>query len=224
VELTIRREWVSQERKDQVSRLIGRCAGRIQQVQNAFEAFEKEGLYSAPASSIHHRNYDGGLIDHAIGVTKTLLDLRVALFVDSPDFKGQPSEESCVIVGIFHDLHKCCDGFGRSYYVPNVLKSGKVSDAKPYERNSECMAMLGGYASVLLLLPHVPLFEQEIQAIACHDGQYVSSNKEVALKEHPLTVMLHFADYWNAIVIEDRDSWMYREVSGRTLGHQRREP
>jgi len=36
--------------------------------------------------------------------------------------------------------------------------------------------------SLYLILPYLPLTEEEVQAIAYHDGQYVDDNKSSAIK------------------------------------------
>jgi len=40
-------------------------------------------------------------------------------------------------------------------------------------------------------------------AIAYHDGQYIDDNKIVAHKEEPLTLLLHWSDYWTAHIYEE---------------------
>ena len=54
---------------------------------------------TAPASVKHHLSEEKGLLKHSVGVTKTLLKIRELL-------APQLSEESCVIVGLFHDVGK----------------------------------------------------------------------------------------------------------------------
>ncbi|GFO96576.1 HD superfamily hydrolase, partial [groundwater metagenome] len=67
---------------------------------------------TSPASTKYHLNNEGGLLEHSIGVAETLMQLRAAL---APEI----SEESCVIVGLFHDIGKV--GMpGKPYYLPEV--------------------------------------------------------------------------------------------------------
>lgn len=211
-----------------INKLICLCKDRREQVAKFLDFMDKQGLFIAPASSVHHNNYHGGLIGHSVNVAKVLLTIKNKMLsanvpyfpteLEWMDFDRkkelpQISDESCVIVGLFHDVHKAYDGFGRQCYVTNVLKSGKVSESKPYEVNKEMMALSGAYRSAMIIAQHIELYEHEIQAIAGHDGQYVPANKEIACKEHPLTLMLHFADMWAAILMEEEDSWLYRKVA-----------
>ncbi len=56
--------------------------------------------------------------------------------------------------------------------------------------------------SIYLALSYLPLTEEEIQAIAYHDGQYVEDNRSSANRECPLTLLLQYADNWCASVVE----------------------
>lgn len=208
-------------RKEVEELIQGNIKDRKQQVVDFFHWLDRLDLYQAPASASYHYNFPGGLVQHSLEVTKTLLRLKRSICAPGEEDgrlnKIAATDESCVIVGLLHDVHKLTDGFGRQYYMPNVLKSGKVSEAKPYEINKEMVAICGGYSSALIVSKHIDLYEHEIQAIACHDGQYAYENRGIAAKEHPLTMLLHFADVWNAFLIEKEDSWLYRDISEKML-------
>jgi len=210
--------------RGEISRLTRLCGGRREQVANLVGYLDKQGLYSAPASASYHSNHDGGLIEHSINVTRVLLILKSRLLDEyTGDFEWMSAaskrelphitDESCVIVGLFHDAHKVCDGFGRACYVPNVGKGGRVSEAKPYEVNKDMMAFSGAYKSVLIVSKYIGLYEHETQAIGGHDGQYISANRELALREHPLLLMLSFADLWSASLVENKESWLYKQTA-----------
>ena len=129
------------------------------------------GFLEAPASSEthHHNAYDGGLIDHSVRVVELLLELQDTVH---GNFKRY-DEASLVIVGLFHDCDKACDGFGRIHYQENVLASGSRSGAKPYKKNKEGIKLCGAYRALLITTKFVPLLEEEMQAIAHHDYMYV---------------------------------------------------
>jgi HD superfamily phosphohydrolase YqeK len=114
---------------------------------------------TSPASTKYHLNKEGGLLEHSIGVAETLLQLRAAL---APEV----SEESCVIVGLFHDIGKV--GMpGKPYYLPEV-KDGMPTGA--YSINPEIVAMGLSLRSLYLVSQYIPLSDAEAQAIAYHDG------------------------------------------------------
>ncbi|MEO0083386.1 MAG: HD domain-containing protein [candidate division WOR-3 bacterium] len=141
---------------------------------------------SAPASTKYHLSVEKGLLKHSIGVTKTLLKLRELL---APEI----SEESCVIVGLFHDVGK----IGMPW-APRYLKT---KDGYAYNTNQVEMSIAN--RSLYLVTKYISLSDEEAQAILYHDGQYIQENKFIAHRECPLTLLLTFADTWTAAFYEE---------------------
>jgi hypothetical protein len=150
---------------------------------------------SAPASIRYHLNCEQGLLKHCVGVTKTLLRLRTLL---APEI----SEESCVIVALFHDVGKI--GMPGS---PRYLKQNDR-----YVYNEDQVEMQIANRSLYLVSKYISLCDEEAQAILYHDGQYIQENRYIAHKECPLTLLLTFADTWTAAVEEE----------GRTIQENKR--
>ena len=90
----------------------------------------KEGLLACPASSskAYHHCFEGGLLHHINQMIKITLCMRDC----GEPIANRITAENLVTVVIIHDLHKVCDPYGNSYYVTNLLKSGKVSEPKPF--------------------------------------------------------------------------------------------
>ena len=179
--------------KHEVTDIIEQCvtSDRLHGVMALLNYLEPYGYFDAPASSAHHHSCEGGLAAHSLDVCKTLLSMA---YVYECRYDYILNDESCVIVALFHDCHKVTDGFGRICYDENVLKSGKISEAKPYVTVKDYSPHAGGRKSTLLVSKFVALLEDEMQAIETHDGQYVSENRYVQHKEYPLTLALHHAD------------------------------
>ena len=165
-----------------------------------FDAFiqflEKKTCWlNSPASTRFHLSEERGLLQHSVGVTETLLRLREAL---APVF----SEESCVIVGLFHDLGKV--GMAdKPLYLPTDNEWLREKRGIHYQINKRVVSMGLGTRSLYLVSKYIPLSDAEAQAIAYHDGQYVDDNKIVSHREEPLTMLLHWADYWTAHIYEE---------------------
>ena len=179
----------------------------------------REGIIIAPASSSksYHHCFEGGLIHHINQVIQIALNFRES----TKSLKELTTTESIVTVGVLHDLHKVCDHEGKSYYITNLLKSGKVSDAKPFkvsEENGDFEAyvnkhqdpILDYYASVSSIKPSghlsllttmqyanelvVDLTDDEKFAIINHGGAYEASGYSLAGKENALQIVIHSAD------------------------------
>src|SRR5574341_1413388 len=117
--------------KDRYNHLISKITERKSNVDKFIEVLHTQTTWlTSPASTKYHLNIEGGLLEHSIGVAETLLQLRAAL---APDI----SEESCVIVGLFHDVGKV--GMpGVPYYLPEI-KDGVPTGA--YTINPDIVAM-----------------------------------------------------------------------------------
>lgn len=165
-----------------------------------FDAFinmlEKESSWlTSPASTRFHLNKVGGLLEHSVGVAETLLKLRSLL---TPEL----SEESCVIVGLLHDAGKI--GMpGKPRYFKNDNDWEVKNRDMTYKVNPKEVYMNLAARSLYLIAKYIPLSDSEAQAILYHDGQYVEANKEVAHREVPLTLLVHFADCWTAHIYEE---------------------
>jgi len=158
------------------------------------------GWLTSPASTRFHLNVEKGLLKHSVGVAESLLRFRDFLAPEIPD-------ESCVIVGLFHDVGKV-GAPGKPLYIKNDNEWEVKKRGITYKTNPEVVQMGLAARSLYLVSKYIPLSDAEAQAILCHDGQYVEENRCVAHKEEPLTLLTHWADYWTAHILEE----------GRTLG------
>jgi len=153
---------------------------------------KKHGYFTAPASTKYHLCFEGGLLIHSINVTKLALKLKNILL---PDIQ----EESIILCGLFHDTHKVTDGFENITYIKN---EGYDKDKQPYLWNKEQMVFSGAQKSLLIVSKFVDLTQDEMQAIAYHDGPFVPSWEDIKGDPYPLTLLLHFADMWSCWITE----------------------
>jgi len=171
--------------------LLELTSSRRRQIEAFLAYLEKRTCWlTAPASSRHHLATPGGLIQHSLLATRTLLNVRDTL---APDY----DDERCVVVGLFHDVGKV-GAPGSPYYLPDKKVRGQMT----YRVNPDLVAMGMAVRSLYLCAPRLDLTDEEAQAICYHDGQYVPDNLAVKNKERPLTLMLHFADLWSSHITE----------------------
>jgi hypothetical protein len=150
---------------------------------------------TSPASTRYHLAEEQGLLRHSVGVAETLLHFRET-------FAPRITEESCVIVGLFHDVGKL--GMpGKPLYLPNDNEWMVKNRGIRYKINPDVVAMGLAVRSLYLVTQYIPLSDAEAQAIAYHDGQYIEDNKIIAHKEEPLTLLVHWSDYWTAHIYEE---------------------
>ena len=151
---------------------------------------------TSPASTRFHLNEEKGLLKHSVGVAENLLKFC--------DFLApQVADESCVIVGLLHDVGKV--GMpGKPFYIRNDNEWEVKKRGITYKTNPEVVQMGLAARSLYLVSKYIPLSDAEAQAILYHDGQYIEENRCIAHKEEPLTLLAHWADYWTAHIFEER--------------------
>ena len=165
-------------------------------VENLLDYMENGGFFTAPCSGQYHLSEEGGLAQHSLNVYFNMLKLNKAL-------DAGYSTKSIVLCAILHDLGKMGD-FGKNNYVPNVLKSGKISETKPYETNKDLLYIDHAIRSVIIAERFIYLTEEEEHAIIFHNGKYTLLGHD--LKETPLMMLLHFADLWASRYTEKEDA------------------
>lgn len=156
------------------------------------------GFLDAPCSGGNHLAKKGGLLEHSVNVLKYAEKIGVSLLGGAEYDKVQ---DSVVIAALLHDLGKCGD-YDKPMYVENILKSGKPSEAKPFKRNPDLLAVPHAVRSIKLATLFIDLTEDEEWAILCHDGLYDFMKYDLNGKERPLQLIVHWADMWASRVIE----------------------
>jgi len=176
--------------------LLEKCDSRKKELAKFTEFLEKKTSWlTSPASTRYHLNEKHGLLKHSVGVTETLLKLRDAM---APDI----SEESCIIVGLFHDLGKI-GTFEKPNYIENDNQWEVEKRNMKYKNNPELTYMGLAQRSLFLISQHIKLNDEEAQAILYHDGQYIEANAEVAHRECRLTLLVQFADTFHTAANEE---------------------
>lgn len=159
---------------------------------------EEIGFFEAPCSGGNHLACQFGLVHHSRNVMMAAENIGYALL---GKVKYAEIRDSVIIATALHDLGKCGD-YGKQMYVPNILKSGKASEAKPFKRNLALLPLDHATRSIKLATLFIDLTEDEEFAIRYHDGLYESANYAVKGNETPLYMILHFADLWSSRVTE----------------------
>lgn len=167
-------------------------------ILDLIDVMETGGFFEAPCSGSHHLAEEGGLAQHSINVFYGMLELDKSLAANLP-------YESVIICGLLHDLGKMGD-YGKPNYVENILKSGKVSDSKPFVTNSDLLYVPHEIRSVVIAERHIELTEQEEFAILYHNGMYSDLKYSYSGKETPLSMILHWSDMWCSRVVEEERS------------------
>lgn len=160
-------------------------------VEPFLKDLEKNGFYDEFASTTYHCNYKHGLLQHTLNVIEYALKL-------ADTFESSISRESIVLCACGHDIGKAYN-----YYVPNLLKSGKVSGSKPKKINPKLMIKSHAMRSLNIISKFFELSESEKVCILSHDGWYENSNREYMLNIDELLYLIHSSDLYVARFVEE---------------------
>jgi len=164
--------------------------GVSSQMEDFFKAYADN---DAPASTQHHLAKEFGNWEHIYNVCKSALMLNKV-------FNLGYSEYSIVKVCLCHDIEKF-----ENKAVPNVLKSGKVSEAKPYVYPKEGVFLGHGVTSLIEGLKYFSMDGLEKQAVLMHMAMYSYELDTDTIKDRMtrFTKLIHFADDISASLIEE---------------------
>ena len=157
----------------------------------------KIGYFTSPASSRHHLSIPGGLAQHSVNVTNTMLDLNEKMDLGL-------KRVDIITAGMFHDLCKVGN------YKTNILKSGNVSEVQPYKVDKPYT--LGHSAESLYLVTNdldikLPIYVAE--AIYWHMGfTYPDDSYNInTLKKQPIDILfvwlMQTADLYATWIMEE---------------------
>ena len=182
-------------RKFVVDRLL---ATKREGMEDLVAYMDEIGFFHAPCSGGNHLCCEFGLVQHTRNVMVNAENIGYALLGKK---QYEEIRDSVIIAAALHDLGKCGD-HGKALYVPNILKSGKQSDAKPYERNKELCNIPHSIRSIKLATLFIDLTDDEEWAIYAHDGLYDHAKYQIPGHETPLLMIIHWADMWASHVTE----------------------
>jgi len=167
------------------------------------EYLKTTDLFTAPASTRFHGNYQGGLIEHCVKVYKRFRCLLECEY--GADYLKNPANaETVAIIALLHDICKlnCYKTEMRNVKVKNEWIQKPFfafDDPLPYGHGEKSVYMISGF---------MRLTREEAMAINWHmggfdvrnmDGKYTISG---AFAQFPLTLIFHCADLMTSYLDE----------------------
>lgn len=193
-----------QDLPKQQERFRGLATTRIQRpgVDSLLDYLEKQtNFFEAPSSTNHHLALIGGLVEHSLNVydALTMLDRSHSLGLDP---------ESMCVAALFHDA---CKGLSYKIDWKWVKPDHRWEKQELWVPDNDRLPLGHGEKSVIMILPHLALKEEEALAIRWHMGAYEPGTVfgyptgyqfQAAVKKHPLVPALHIADMIAAQIME----------------------
>ena len=167
---------------------------------------QNSDFFEAPASTIYHGSYAGGLLEHSLNVYN-MLQWYVANLQDSDFELPKISEESIIVVALLHDLCKVNCYHESTRNVKNE-QTGKWEKVPCYKREP-LLPMGHGGKSVFIIQQFIKLTPEEAQAIYWHMGAYDTSPYNTlnelgkSYEMNLLAFLLHQADIMATYIAEN---------------------
>ena len=149
--------------------------------------------FTAPASTVYHGSYEGGLADHSLAVYHSLLRLKDA-------FGLTINDESAIVCALLHDFCKV-NFYRKSQRSRKNQTTNQWEQVEVFEVDDRFPAG-HGEKSVLLLMRFIWLSDEELMAIRWHMGGFDdaaaayngSRTLSNAMRRYPLVTALQMAD------------------------------
>lgn len=160
-------------------------------INNVIEWLKSTDFFEAPASTIYHENYAGGLCEHSLKVYDTFKKLHKTFDLDI-------NINSIIIMSLLHDVCKA----GCYHKEKKNVKIGQNWTQVDYWKFDDSNPIGHGHKSVILLqYKGLKLTDLEINSIISHMNGYEESKyfsaSNVYSKDN-LTLWLHVADLISA--------------------------
>lgn len=178
-------------------------------VEDLLVALEDMGFFTAPASSNHHLNVEGGLVEHSLNTCKAALMVWEGMIGLEPGLAKEVERESVIIASLLHDVCKS------DIYFRTIKKRktalGTWEDSEGYKVSYKNFPMGHGEKSVILLLCNgIALTDDEMLAIRWHMGAWgINMNSyedqrcfDTSQKLYPLVTIVQAADKLAANIME----------------------
>lgn len=159
-------------------------------------------IEKAPASTMFHGNYAGGLLDHSMNVYQTLLSINA-----NTNLLEEFSAESLAIVALFHDL---CKIEFYSIGTRNVKnETTGCWEKKPFYKKDEKLPFGGhGSKSLYLVMRFMFLNQWEASAINTHMGSWDHQDygdPGAVFQQNKLAWCLHVADEYATYYLDKQE-------------------
>jgi len=157
-------------------------------LEKLIDWLEESDFFEAPASTMYHGAYAGGLCEHSLDVYRMAVNLQKGGFCDAL------SEESVAVAALFHDL---CKVNCYSVEFRNKKIDGQWQSVPVYVFDERQAFGGHGSKSVYIAQSFMSLTLDEATAINCHMGfAGVSDTRPIsaAYSQCPLAWLIHVAD------------------------------
>lgn len=204
-----------EENRNRVINILSQVKIEGADIQGLLNWLDNSDFYIAPASTMYHSNYDGGLCQHSLNVYDNIMQLATLYC------PGQYTPDTLAVVSLMHDISKANyyekTMINKKVYNENGSKHDNmgnfdwVSQEVYKVKDATERSLLGTHeeASALMLGTFVPLTLEETIAVMHHhcgmNDECQFRDLSAHLNKYPLLTLLHTADFLSTF-INEKDS------------------
>lgn len=204
-----------EENRNRVINILSQVKIEGADIQGLLNWLDNSDFYTAPASTMYHSNYDGGLCQHSLNVHDNIMQLATMFC------PGQYTPDTLAVVSLMHDISKANyyekTMINKKVYNENGSKHDNmgnfdwVSQEAYRVKDATERSLLGTHeeASALMLGTFVPLTLEETIAVMHHhcgmNDECQFRDLSAHLNKYPLLTLLHMADFLSTF-INEKDS------------------
>ena len=156
-------------------------------IEDVIDWLESTDFFEAPASTMYHENYTGGLCEHSLKVYDNMVKLK-------QEFKFDIDDEQIIIMTLLHDVCKV-NTYTKDKKNQKIGQNWVTVDF--WKRNDDYPIGHGQKSIILIQKTGFILTDLEILSIAAHMNGYDKSdlfNASNIYDKNELTIWLHLAD------------------------------
>ena len=180
-----------------------------QGIENVINWLEESDFFEAPASTMFHGNYAGGLLEHSMNVAIMAHDVHEMLCKRKPELAEQVSRDNIIIAALLHDICKANIYQKTTKYRKDENNAWETYDTYGVDY-SEFPVGHGEKSVIRLLQLGMQLTDDEILAIRWHmtawelafQSPEQKSNLQMARDTAPLCAIIQAADGLSTALLE----------------------
>lgn len=178
-------------------------------VEDMLAWLNENNFFEEPASSNHHLNVEGGLVQHSLNTCHAALAVWEGMQKLEPSLANEVSRDNVIIASLLHDVCKTDIYFRSVKKKKNAI--GVWEDVEGYKVSYKNFPMGHGEKSVIqILCAGLELTEDEMLAIRWHMGAWgINMNSfedercyDTSRKLYPLVSIIQVADGLAASILE----------------------
>ena len=182
-----------------------------QGIENVINWLEESNFFTAPASTMFHGNYPGGLLEHSMNVAIMAHEVHEMLCKHKPELADQVTRDNIIIAALLHDICKA-----NIYQTVTKYRKDQNNAWETYDTYSvdysEFPVGHGEKSVIRLLQLGLQLTNDEILAIRWHMTAWelpfqsgeAKANLNAAKNQCPLLTIIQTADGLASAILENK--------------------